>query len=490
MERKWFFLPAVALLLLLSILLAGCGSKSAPRLTPTATLPPRPTATPTKATKSATPSPTQAKIVLTITATPKESSTKVAPVPPAASAIVTGSIVNMRSGPGVTYPVLGLVRQNTILAIIGKSADGKWWQSRAPHAGWIFGDLVDISGSTSSIPVVTVSPPPKATAAPQQSASNNFTLPPAGNFPAPSGNIDPLTGLAVDPSRLQHQPLMIAINNSKVARPQYGLNSADVIYEYVMEGWWVTRLTGIFWGQDAKEIGPVRSGRLINHYMTTLYDGTLTCSGASDKVRWLLKHDPFPYFDIDLDDPTNSYTWSVGHYWETRLRTNSQKVRQWFIDHHKDAVPHLRGFSFGTLPAGGKAGTSFHIPYPASSTVDWRYDAHSGRYWRYVQGNPALDKNDGKQVSAANVIVQFVPHQTTNIIEDSLGSRSILIDLYGQGRALIFRDGQVFDGKWSSRTQGDSPHFLTADGQPIPLKPGNSWFQIVPTNYQISIVGQ
>jgi len=486
MKKGLFFLPTIVLLLLLSLLLAGCGSKSAPQPTATATLPPRPTATPTTATKIATPTPTHAVIKPTPT-------TNASPTPtpePAVNAIVTGSVVNLRGGPGTGYPVLRLVRQGTKLSIVGKSADGKWWQSGAPHAGWIFGDLLNFSSSTSNIPVVTVTPPPKATTPPKSSASNDFTLPPAGNFPAPTGNIDPLTGLAIDPNRLQHQPLLVAINNSKVARPQYGLNSADVVYEYVMEGWWVTRLTGIFWGEDAKEIGPVRSGRLINHYMTTLYDGALTCSGASDKVRWILKHDPFPYFDIDLDDPTNHYTWSVGHYWETRLRTDSTKLRAWFVDHHKDRVPHLRGFSFGALPAGGKPGLSFHIPYPASSTVDWRYDAHSGRYWRYVQGVPALDKNDGKQVSAANVIVQFVPHQTTNIIEDSLGSRSILIDLYGEGRALIFRDGKVFDGKWVSRTQGDSPHFFTADGQPIPLKRGNSWFQIVPTNYQINIAGQ
>ncbi len=412
---------SLPLVLLLALVLFGCGgNKSVPTLAPTATRPPRPTVTPTStatsvpaASPTATPSP--------VTSQPTASPTAAAQAQ--LEGIVKGTVVNLRSGPGTGYAVVGMVREGDKLTIVGRSEDSKWWLSGASHEGWIFGDLVELSGTKDAIPVVKIAQPPKPTAMPVQ-ASTDFPLPPKGNFPAPSGNLDPLTGLSVDPAKLQHKPLLVVINNTKVARPQYGLNSADIVYEYMMEGWWVTRLTGIFWSQDAKQIGPVRSARLINHYMTPLYDGALTASGASDKVRYTLKHDPFPYFDIDLDDPGNNrYSWSVGHYWETRVRTSTARVRQWLADQGKDGTPHLRSLTFGADLAGAPA-TALHIPYPRSSVVDWRYDAGSGCYFRYVLGQPALDKNDGKQVSAANVIVQFVPHIETNIIEDSLGSRS------------------------------------------------------------------
>ena len=74
-----------------------------------------------------------------------------------------------------------------------------------------------------------------------------------------------------------------------------------------MEGYGITRFSAIFYGTEAAQIGPVRSARLINYYMGALYDAGLICSGASDRVRYSLKHDaPFPYMDIDLDDPSNA----------------------------------------------------------------------------------------------------------------------------------------------------------------------------------------
>ena len=91
-----------------------------------------------------------------------------------------------------------------------------------------------------------------------------------------------------------------------------------------------------------------------------------------------------------------------------------------------------------------------------------------------------------RQLAFDNVIVQVVPHEATNIVEDSLGSTSIRLNLFGSGPAIVFRDGQAFPATWRSDSRGDTPHFIGANGAEIPLKPGQSWISVVPPTYTIT----
>src|SRR2546430_1166289 len=77
----------------------------------------------------------------------------------------------------------------------------------------------------------------------------------------------PLTGLvATDPGNLKRPALVVKIDNAdgsgsgNVARPQIGLNQADIVYEEMVEGS-VTRLAAVFHSMDSDPVGPVRSAR-------------------------------------------------------------------------------------------------------------------------------------------------------------------------------------------------------------------------------------
>src|SRR3954471_542802 len=76
----------------------------------------------------------------------------------------------------------------------------------------------------------------------------------------------PLTGLpATDPTKLTRPALVVKIDNAdgsgnNSARPQIGLNKADVVYEEMVEGS-VTRLAAVFHSGDSDPVGPVRSAR-------------------------------------------------------------------------------------------------------------------------------------------------------------------------------------------------------------------------------------
>lgn len=420
---------------------------------------------------------------------------------------VNADLVNIRSGPGTNYAVIGQAVAQTQVELIGRNAAGDWWRVCCPaganQESWLSATLIDTQATKAELlkqlPVVEAPPPPVAVvnatvaqggnrAAALQAASG-AGLPGAGSFGAP-GSINPLTGLSLAGGMSSKRPVIVCVNNDYAARPQLGLGQADVVYEYLMEGYGITRFSAIYYGEQAAQIGPVRSARLINYYMGALYQAGLACSGASDQVRYTLKHEaPFPYMDIDLDDPSNSrYSVSIGTDYRTRLRTSTDQLRRWLADWGVEEPAAIRGFTFGDLPGGGAAATTITIPYPrgTASQVDYRFDAGSGRYLRSLGGVSHLDGNSGLQLALENVIVQYVVHQATDIVEDSLGSTSIRLNLFGSGRALVFRDGLGFEGSWHSDSRGDTPHFFNAGGTEIPLKPGRSWISVVPDTYTIS----
>jgi hypothetical protein len=124
--------------------------------------------------------------------------------------------------------------------------------------------------------------------------------------------------------------------------------------------------------------------------------------------------------------------------------------------------------------------------YSISAYSRWDYDSASGRYLRFQdnqedngQGEayvPLLDHLNNQQVTAANVVVLFVPHQYQ---VRSGNSEIIEILLNGTGPAIAFRDGQAYPVIWNRPTI-DSVIYLTfQDGTAYAFKPGNTWFEVV-----------
>ena len=321
-------------------------------------------------------------------------------------------------------------------------------------------------------PVVTV----EATAPP-------VALPTATPEPRPEG-IAPYSGLqAANPENLKRRPIFICINNDAVGRSaHYGLSSADLVYEYIVDGFTLTRLTAMYQGNDAPRVGPVRSARMPNVWMTYMYDGVLACSGGSDEVRYLLKNEVgFPYLDADIDDPSqNRYFESIGSDYRTRMQTSTDGVRRWLADNGLTKEWSRRGFDFAQEPpssAAGEAG-AVQIPYPGGNGVEWRYDLGQNGYVRFQGGEPQVDPANGRPILAQNVIVMAAEHTLTDIVEDSLGTKGVDIALYGFGDFRIFRDGKVYEGTWRADPE-NPPRWLGPGEAVIALKPGQSWIQVV-----------
>ena len=63
---------------------------------------------------------------------------------------------NIRSGPGLEFPILGAEPYGEAMKIIGRNSEGDWWQVDMPHAqGWVYGMVVKVQ-NTANVPVVKV----------------------------------------------------------------------------------------------------------------------------------------------------------------------------------------------------------------------------------------------------------------------------------------------------------------------------------------------
>ncbi len=83
---------------------------------------------------------------------------------------------------------------------------------------------------------------------------------PTSTVPGTSAATFPLTGMpAADAAKAARPAVAVKIDNAAAARPQGGLDQADLIYEEFTEG--ITRFVVVFHSSDAATVGPVRSVR-------------------------------------------------------------------------------------------------------------------------------------------------------------------------------------------------------------------------------------
>jgi hypothetical protein len=108
---------------------------------------------------------------------------------------------------------------------------------------------------------------PVTTVAPSTSAAPTTTAAPATTIAETTTTTTtvptyPLTGVEVaDPAVAARPALIVKIDNATGARPQTGMNEADIVVEEIVNDS-LTRFAFVFHSQGSDPVGPVRSGRL------------------------------------------------------------------------------------------------------------------------------------------------------------------------------------------------------------------------------------
>ena len=297
--------------------------------------------------------------------------------------------------------------------------------------------------------------------------------------PTPTPTPTPTSLLAGRVGLLDGPVLAVKIDNTAKAHPQRGLSKADVVYIEQVEGG-VTRLVALFSSQLPTKVAPVRSARHTDVDLLRQYGNVaLAYSGSNRGVGRALHRAPLKLVSNDVSHRGYNRTSSrpapynvVGDPAELLKRAGKG------VD-----VPKRVGYEFGELPAGGKPAKSVTARYPMA-TVGAVWSKKRSAWLLSMDGKKDMAE-EGGQLGAATFVIQFATVKGSRF-HDVNGVTSPETDTIGRGRALFFRDGQVFQGQWS-RPKATAPTTYTFGGEKAVFAPGTVWVALVGRHHPVSV---
>ena len=294
----------------------------------------------------------------------------------------------------------------------------------------------------------------------------------------PAGPVGPFTGLPVEPGTEIRSALIMKIDNHPRARPQTGLDQADIVFDMRAEV--VNRFAAVFQSTIPDPVGPVRSSRtsdfdILRGFDTPIYGS----SGGNDLVLAGLR--PLPIVAL------TNYT--RPEYFRDRTRSAPHNL---YIDGNvlydlaPDDLPTPEPwFQYRAegeaLPPGafGVAGP-VAIDFTGSSAVTHEWDAAVGGWLRTQDGEPHLTAA-GDQLAPENVVIMVTDYSTSAADAISPEVRST-----GGGDLVVLTEGHVILGTWERQNPEDKPTMLDGSGQPIRLTPGRTWV-LLPEADQVTL---
>jgi len=323
------------------------------------------------------------------------------------------------------------------------------------------GDSEDATPSTTVAPTTTTVPAPTTTT----------TVEATTTTPAPVPTF-PLTGLPIDdPARAARPVLAVKIDNNARARPQVGLNQADIVFEELVER--ASRYVAVFQSRDSDPVGPVRSARTSDlNILANLGSMPLFANSGGNRGTMGLVHRA-ALVDVGHESA------SSGFFYRERSRRAPHNLFVKTSDLYTAAVPESKppeAFFDYRQPGEGPPPTAEAITGVAldfdSNRSAFRWNPTTSSWDRELDGTPHVDDKD-VLVSPTNVITLFVDYGRSPADPGSPEARTV-----GEGEAWVFVGGQLVRGAWNRPSPADRYQLLDTAGQPIKLLPGTTWIAL------------
>ena len=285
----------------------------------------------------------------------------------------------------------------------------------------------------------------------------------------------PLTGIGSS-TEVKGRAVAVMINNHPAARPQSGLNKADMIYELLAEGD-VTRFLAIFQSEHPDNIGPVRSARSYYIELAKGYDSLYIAHGNSPDAKEMLDSGYIDalnglYYDGTLfkrasfrKAPHNSYI-----SYDNILQGANQNGYE--MDQAPSSLLFLTEDQVKEL-AGEEANHVSISYYDQISNSSFEYDKTLQKYKRFSNEQQTVDYDTEEPILIDNVLIIETKHR----IIDSSGRRNI--DLTAGGKAFLIQKGKKIDVEWRNIDGRVLPY---KDGEVVGLVPGKTWINVMPTD--------
>ncbi len=306
----------------------------------------------------------------------------------------------------------------------------------------------------------------------------------------------------------KHRPLGVMIENHLDARPQSGISFADVTYEAVAEGG-ITRTLNVYYCQDAGIVGPVRSARTYfldyiseyGNYPLYTHVGGANTPGPANALGQIVDYGWNQYNDLSqfsIGFPTFKRDESrLGHPVATEHTMYSITTKLWEVAKKRgltekdkdgdawdtDFVKYSFKEDAKTLPASQIISIDFWND--PNYAVKWTYDKVSNSYLRSNGGEPHMDRNTKKQLSARNIVVLFMEEEHAN--DGYENNAHMLYGTKGTGKALVFMDGEEIKGTWKKSGRTGRTIITDSTGEEVKFNRGKIWFEIQPLNGDVTV---
>ena len=280
----------------------------------------------------------------------------------------------------------------------------------------------------------------------------------------------PLTGAAApDETVLERPAMVVKIDNHPRARPQWGLNQADIVFEENVEQ--LTRFAAVFHSQGSDPVGPIRSGRLQDiNLLGSLNKPLFVWSGGNQKVTaevrksWLVN---LSYLEVNV---------AGGFHREASRKAPhdllAETTKLWLLA-PPDAKPPLPQFEYRadteTVTTNSKPAGAVKISMDGVKVM-WEWSPDLLTFVRSQDDEPHVDMQNVR-INAQNVVVISVIYAKilTSPVAKSIGS----------GEAWVYTAGVLVQGTWERLDPQKPFTFKDTSGAVIKLSPGRTWVEVI-----------
>lgn len=279
----------------------------------------------------------------------------------------------------------------------------------------------------------------------------------------------PLTGVGSEKS-IEDRIAMVIIENHGQARPQSGLDKADMVYEILAEGG-ITRFAAFYQSEYPKLVGPVRSIRTYFIRLGEGFNALLVHAGWSPEAESIILKEKLPSI--------NGLTWEPKYFWRDKSRYAPHNMYTDF-ENIRAAADKLKYSTTVKTPeflfkdkseeAKGEAAMDITIKYNSAYRVGYQYDAEKEIYTRTINDKPHADAITKETLSTTNLMVVLTKHK----VLDSEGRLSV--DLKAGGKGYLFQGGKVLEITWKNENGVIQPYH---NGVQLAFYPGKTWINIV-----------
>ncbi|MFP8961773.1 DUF3048 domain-containing protein [Streptomyces nanhaiensis] len=267
--------------------------------------------------------------------------------------------------------------------------------------------------------------------------------------------------------------LAVKIDNVAAARPQTGLERADIVYvEQVESG--LTRLLAVYSSDLPPTVGPVRSARESDIELLRQFgEPALAYSGAQSGLVPVLEASPLRL--VPPGEAPGAYSRSADRPAPHNMYLDPRAALREAPDGVSGASDI--GFRFGAAPRGGRAGTEEAVRFPAAR-YSFTWSEEDDRWLVSIDGREATT-TDGGRLGAPTVVVQRVEIRDSRF-SDRGGSVSPYSETVGSGEATVLRGGRAYEARWSRPSAESGTEFTTPDGDPMTFAEGQVWVVLAP----------